>query len=378
MKKTLLAAALIAGYAGAASAQNSVTLYGVISTGLEYQTIKAGDGEETRSRFRMDTGEWSGSRWGLRGVEDLGNGLKASFQLESGFDSTDGDQSQGGRLFGRQATVALEGASWGKVQLGRAVSPATVAFSGVDPFGASFGTSSYTSSAGMSFERYDDMVTYSTPSISGFNAVVGYSFQPGLSTNSAAAGFETNNKDRIASAGLRYANGPILVSGIFNYLYSNNENTGAGLVDNDTNLKSWQVGGTYDFKVAKIHAAYGQEIDGLVGAADSIENAIIAGGSGQTGGSATFARGVRAQSWLVGVSAPLGGGKIAVGVQQKRPGGDLKVSGVTANQTIASVGYTYSLSKRTGLYGYYSYADNLNMIKGAKSNMFGVGVRHLF
>jgi len=377
MKKTLLAAALIAGYAGAASAQNSVTLYGVISTGFKYESVKAGSNAETQSSFGMDSGQWSGSRWGLRGVEDLGNGLKASFQLESGFNSTNGQQSQGGRLFGRQATVALEGSSWGKIQLGRAVSTGTVMFSGIDPFGASFGTSSYTSSAGQTFTRFDNQITYATPSISGFNAMVGYTFNPGLSTNSAGNGFETNNKDRVASGGLRYANGPILVAGIFDYIYSNNLNTGGTGVDNDTNIKAWQVGGTYDFKVAKLHAAYGQEIDGLVGAADAIENLIVDGGSESTGGSATFARGVRAQSWLVGVSAPIGSGSLRVGVQQKRPGGDLKLIN-TATQTVASVAYTYNLSKRTGVYGFYSYANNLNMIDGAKSNTIGLGVRHLF
>jgi predicted porin len=380
MKKTLLAAALIAGYAGAASAQNSVTLYGVISTGLEYQSIKAGSGAETQSEFRMDTGEWNGSRWGLRGVEDLGNGLKASFVLESGYDSTNGNQAQGGRLFGRQATVALEGASWGKVQLGRAVSPGTVAFSGVDPFGSSFGTSSYTSSSGQTFIRYDDMITYATPNISGFNAVVGYTFNPGISSNSEAAEFETNNKNRIASAGLRYANGPILVSGIFDYVYSNNLNAGDGtIVDNDTNVKAWQIGGTFDFKVAKVHASYGQQIDGLIGFTDAAQNFFDAGGSSQNAGGVTFARGVRAQSWLLGVTAPIGSGKLAVGVQQSRPGGELNTfASVFSTQTVASVAYTYNLSKRTGLYGYYSYANNLNMIDGAKSNMLGVGVRHLF
>ena len=222
------------------------------------------------------------------------------------------------------------------------------------------------------------MVTYATPNLSGFKAIVGYSFDPGLSSNSAGSGFETNNKNRIASAGLRYANGPLLVSGIFDYVYSNNLNTGGTFVDNDTNVKSWQVGGAFDFKVAKLHASYGQEIDGTLGFGDAIENALNAGGSGEANGAAVFARGVRIQSWMLGVTAPVGSGKLGVGVQQARPGGNLDVSGVTATQTIASVAYTYNLSKRTGVYGYYSYANNLGMIDGAKSNMFGVGVRHLF
>jgi predicted porin len=212
---------------------------------------------------------------------------------------------------------------------------------------------------------------------------VGYSFEPGLSSNSFtesdkdySPGFETNDKNRIASLGARYANGPILVSGIFDYIYSDNRNQGTGIVDNNTNVKAWQVGGSYDFKVAKVHAAYGQEIDGLVGAADGIAN-LLYGDSSDQGGNVLFARGVRAQSWMVGLTAPIGSGSLMASVQQLRPGGDLDLVG-TANQTVASVGYKYNLSKRTGVYGYYSYAKNLNMIDGAKSNQIGVGVRHLF
>src|SRR5690606_22871374 len=103
MKKTLLAAALLAGFAGAAQAETSVTLYGIIDTGIGYNKIK-GDGGSI-SRVGMINGVQSGSRWGLRGTEDLGDGLRAVFTLESGFDSSNGDHAQDGRLFGRQATV---------------------------------------------------------------------------------------------------------------------------------------------------------------------------------------------------------------------------------------------------------------------------------
>ncbi|PMY01052.1 porin, partial [Pseudomonas sp. GW460-13] len=69
--------------------------------------------------FRMSSGGLSGSRWGLRGVEDLGSGLKALFVLESGFGLDDGKSQQGGRLFGRQAYVGLESDQVGRVTFGR-------------------------------------------------------------------------------------------------------------------------------------------------------------------------------------------------------------------------------------------------------------------
>jgi len=121
MKKTLLAAALLAGFAGAASAQSSVTLYGIIDIGLQYQSISAENvnPQINSSRFGMTNGTQSGSRWGLRGTEDLGNGLRAVFVLESGFDSANGNSAQGSRLFGRQSTLGLASNQWGQVDFGR-------------------------------------------------------------------------------------------------------------------------------------------------------------------------------------------------------------------------------------------------------------------
>ena len=386
MKKTLLAAALLTGFAGAASAQNSVTLYGVVSVGMKYQSITSPDnttfenGKTSASRFEMESGQQSGSRWGLKGVEDLGNGLKASFVYESGINVTSGASTG----FTRQATLALDSNSWGGFQFGRAMSPGTVAFSGIDPFGASFGTSSLTSSQGNTFVRYSNMIQYSTPNISGFKGLFGYSFNPAVSSNTGTAGFETNNKDRVASAGLRYANGPILVAGIFDYMYSSDLVTAGDPAD--TNIKSWTVGGTYDFKVAKIHGSYGQNIDGILGASDLDANILSDDGPSNAASGALFFKGARTQSWMLGLSAPVGAaGKVFAGVQQRIAGGEYKdnivVGGTvieTATMTTASVGYTYGFSKRTNLYAYYSYQQNVANLKGADSNMVGVGLRHLF
>ena len=137
MKKTLIAVAVFGAYAGIASAQSSVTLYGVGDAVMERV-------EGAGTMHRISSGGLNGSRFGLRGVEDLGGGLKAVFQFESGFGIDDGTQLQGiaaasatnvfvpltqttstTRLFGRQAFVGLQ-TGFGTVRLGRQYTPAGV------------------------------------------------------------------------------------------------------------------------------------------------------------------------------------------------------------------------------------------------------------
>ncbi|MCH1994220.1 porin, partial [Achromobacter xylosoxidans] len=83
----------------ATATSSSVQLYGLVDTGLQYLS----NGPSGNSKTGMSTGNLSGSRWGLRGTEDLGDGLSTVFVLENGFDSGNGTTMQGGRLFGRQA-----------------------------------------------------------------------------------------------------------------------------------------------------------------------------------------------------------------------------------------------------------------------------------
>lgn len=120
LKRTGVAAgAMLAAMAGGtsdASAQSNVTLYGVVDTGVEYLNHIGANGNSVM-RMPNVTGTVP-SRWGLRGTEDLGGGLKALFVLESGFAPDSGTAGQGGRLFGRQALVGLSG-PWGQVALGR-------------------------------------------------------------------------------------------------------------------------------------------------------------------------------------------------------------------------------------------------------------------
>lgn len=125
MKRKHIAPAALLACAGAACAQSNVTLYGVLDTNIEYVNKMSPTAPGTpgfpgpsASKFAMNTGGLSGSRWGLRGEEDLGGGNKALFVLESGFGVDDGKLQQGGRLFGRQAFVGLQTA-FGKFTFGR-------------------------------------------------------------------------------------------------------------------------------------------------------------------------------------------------------------------------------------------------------------------
>jgi len=103
---------------GAALAQSSVTLYGILDAGIEYVTNVPNSSGGGSSLVRMSTGNLSTSRWGLRGAEELGGGLKGVFVLENGFDLDSGSANQGGRLFGRQAFVGLQH-EYGTLTLGR-------------------------------------------------------------------------------------------------------------------------------------------------------------------------------------------------------------------------------------------------------------------
>ncbi|MFD1554760.1 porin [Paraburkholderia silviterrae] len=174
---------LATGLAGAAHAQSSVTLYGVIDTGVEYVTNV---GPKKSSVVRVPTLTASlPSLWGLRGKEDLGGGLSAVFVLESGFAPSQGSLNQGGRLFGRQAYVGLSG-PWGTVTLGRQYSqifwtvltgdtlaPNIYAAADLDPY--------------LTQPRVDNAITYNFTS-SGLTVAASYSFGRDAVDSAAAGG----------------------------------------------------------------------------------------------------------------------------------------------------------------------------------------------
>jgi predicted porin len=324
MKRFLLAAGGL--FTVAAGAQSSVTLYGVADASIQNTGFsRPGAGSMTAET----SGHRSGTRWGLRGAEDLGGGLKAIFQLEQGVNLDTGTIAQGGRAFGRQAYVGIDG-GFGTFAAGRLASfhgGAFDMFSPIDPFITGYGIASLASTfSEAGGPRVDNAILYRTPRLAGFQAGYIHSFQ---TTGQEAAGTSANT--RFDHAGLNYNSGP-LYAGL---TYSRARFPAA------SNFKDQQMihaGATYDFTVAKLHAAYGIE----KGARSDFVSAVGA-----------TADGTDAKSWMFGASMPLGplASKLFASVQ-KRDGKTQTIGATTfdADRRVYAVGYDYSLSKRTTLY----------------------------
>jgi len=344
MKKTLITAAILAGTAGmtsAAHAQSSVTLYGVMDMGYLYTKT-----EGLKARNALDSGLQSDSRFGLRGSEDLGNGLKANFLLEAGINADDGTTSQSG-LFNRQSWVGLSSATLGEIRFGRQFILGSQFFTNIDPFGTTFRQAGMGSTfIAANQVRNSNSVMYFTPTWNGFQAAVGYSFNRSSSETPVAG---TNN--RAITSGLRYANGPVEVALTYDQV---EPATGGGVG------RSTQLGGTYDFGVVKLHAAVADQRKVAVNVGD------VPGWNGVLA--------EKTLSYMVGASAPVGPGSL-FGSYQKAKDWDIKGF---------SVGYTYPLSRRTNAYAFFSNVDNVGNYGTAATNgdrttrQFGVGLRHMF
>ena len=378
MKKTLLAAALLAGFAGAASAQSSVTLYGVVDGGLRYQQVSRNNLDGTNN-FGVAYGQQSGNRFGMKGVESLGNGNNAIFMLESGFDLGNGTSQQGGRLFGRQSWMGVENNAWGQVRLGRMISLTTdYLVNAVDPFGAGFGQlnmgNAFTSGNTL---RLDNVLMYKTPTMSGFQAGLGYSFATGLSSNGGTTGygFETSNNTRQLTAGLKYANGPIYAAASYEKAYAANST-----VVNGQSVNNWNIAGSYDFKVVKLAAGYGQTRDGFwAGSGAGGTGASLATTPSGTTTALVFAPNAGYNSYIVGATVPVNAvSRVLLSWTMIAPNGSTKTLYNAQNQQSLNLGYTYDFTKRTNLYTYVGQTSNYATVDTAKSTVVGLGMRHQF
>src|SRR6195952_4433837 len=247
MKKSLLALAVLTAASGAAFAQSSVTIYGKVDLGLVYDS---GAGKSVR----ISSGVTGGSRLGFKGVEDLGGGMKAAFQLETGYcaDSAAGAPNfctGSNNFMGRQAHGDLTG-SFGALSAGRQYSLGFNNIATIDPFGAGFAGQAVNVSAGgiylmdPSGIRLNNSVTYSTPNIAGFTGSLETAF--GEQTGNWQGGRETG-------AGLNFASGPAY-AGVTYYDLDNAAGTSAA-------KKVLTFGGSYDLGVIKLHGM-GQKVSG--------------------------------------------------------------------------------------------------------------------
>lgn len=335
MKKTLIAMAILAS-SGAAMAQSNVSLYGIVDLGFNSSNKTVSGDRQTG----IDSGLQSGSRFGLKGTEDLGNGLKANFVLEQGFNADNGSESFAGSAFGRQAWLGLSG-GFGEVRLGRQYSPMRDALEAIDPFRLGLaGAADNVWSDGLVVQRLNDSISYATPSFSGFNAVAAYSFgeQEGSTSNGA-----------VWSLGAGYDQGPLSLKAV--YQNANLDTVGV----NNGDIKEYLLAGTYDFGVAKAHAAFGER------------KYEVAPGNMKT------------RNYMVGVSAPVGAaGSVMASyiVNENRTFND-------ADSKQFALGYQYDLSKRTNVYASYAYnKQEANIVLPSfgreSANTYNVGLRHKF
>jgi predicted porin len=233
MKKTLIALATLAAATGA-MAQSTVTLYGYGDIGIG-QKIVASSAASAKTELNPGTADVGGIRFGMRGTEDLGGGLKANFQLES--DTVNGDTgAQAGGIFTRAAWFGLSG-GFGSVQLGRQAraslqaAPTVFGWRGTSSQGQ-LGLRGMIDTAGGigASSRYNAAIRYDTPTISGFKATVQY-VQP-----------EDNTNVSITDLTAVYANGPLTLAVASAKAQGNKSNN--------------VVSGSYDFGVAKVIAGY--------------------------------------------------------------------------------------------------------------------------
>ncbi|MBR8123278.1 porin [Burkholderia multivorans] len=213
MKKFALSALSLAllGAAGAAQAQSSVTLYGVIDTSIAY--VHGNDGQ-ANNMWQMLSGNLQGSRWGLKGAEDLGGGLKAIFQIENGFNPGTGKLSAANTIFNRQAFVGLQSNQYGTLTLGRQYDPVVDLVQAVTAdnyFGSFFATPGDVDNNDNSL-RVSNAIKYTSPVYAGFQfegmyGLSGIAGKPGQGQTWSAAAAYNNGPIGIA-AGYFYANNP--------------------------------------------------------------------------------------------------------------------------------------------------------------------------
>ncbi|MDR5758182.1 porin [Caballeronia sp. LZ035] len=290
MKKSLLALAALGVFAGAAHAQSSVTLYGIIDAGFVYTNNAAG-----QKQYQMSSGNLQGSRWGLRGTEDLGGGLKAIFVLENGFNVFNGRLGQGGAEFGRQAYVGLGSTQFGTVTLGRqydSVVDYTGAFEVGSQWASYFGAHPGDLDNLNNSNRVNNAVKYTSANYAGFT------FGGLYSLGGNAGQF---NRNQIWSVGAGYAQGPLQLGAGYlnvkdpNYSFFGNTPSSSTTASNMAasrvysgfaSAKTQQVisaGGAYTFGAATVGATYSntQFKDVASEAGTGLNPAGYTGGSGK-------------------------------------------------------------------------------------------------
>ena len=214
--------------ATAAHAQSSVTLYGIVDNGIAWQNNSSGTSAISggHSKVQMSTGVWAGSRFGLKGSEDLGGGTKAIFQLEAGVNTANGSSQWTNGIFTRQAWVGLTNSTYGTLTAGRQY---TAYYTLLSPYSPTTWLTGYYGAHPGDIDSLDtsyranNSLVYMSPKFYGFTVGGSYSF-------GGVAG--ATNRGSTWSAAIQYLNGPAGIA--VGYQRINNATLGGGVGANST------------------------------------------------------------------------------------------------------------------------------------------------
>lgn len=396
MKK--IAIAVAAAMTAATASAMDFTLYGIVDTGLGYTHVNTLD-EPTENRFEEINGYNSGSRFGFKGTEDLGNGYSVSFVLENGFSSDSGALGQGGRMFGREAQLKFH-SPYGTLSFGRAgtlISGAgTLDIWGVNadvlPGGwdGIFNIGNYQGN-GM---RLDNMVTYQTPTAAGFTGYLQYSF-----ANDTVKGDDDDSRanergsNRYFAAGLTYNNGPLGVvvvydSVMFRHYNSSDKLTAPESGENNPNIgdsRVLSIGGHYDFGVARV-TAFGQYVKGSrTGFGDGLGYSAIFwyNDTDTSDGNDTAYYDADGYNFHIGAQFPLPCGRLYAGAYYGYLEANDDPLNAEAKNWNVFLAHEYDLSKRTIIYSGIGYKqlkveNDTEKLDEVKATQVIVGLRHIF
>ena len=355
MRKSLLAFAVLGAFAANAMAAD-VTLYGKIDTGFMYTNVKKTN-EKSSNTFEMKSGITGGSRWGIKGSEDLGNGYKVGFMLESAINSDTGVGES--RLFHREASVNVSG-PFGTVYAGRmggvgggsASSPISLWGMG-SAFSTVWGNNSISKTLQSNADRYDNSIAYATPKFGGFQVIAFYSMGGNEVENKGKENSE--DVDRYYGLGATYVNGPLAVFGVVDQQnYVNFADAGATKYTKNDDSLAVTLGGSYDFGVAKVYAT-AQYFDDL-----RVNKTVSAPGLnlfGTNDAGKAYAGAIKGWALSTSANVPVWGGnfKAQLGYADAESADKDAYGDREGKRYTGGVGYQYPLSKRTYLYAGANY-----------------------
>ncbi len=393
MKKSLIAVAVLGAIAGAAQAQSAVTIYGILDTGITYANkVPTPDNSSNDKKFSVDSGVIQGSRLGFKGVEDLGGGLKALFQLEAGFHNDTGalkKNTGSTNLFPSKSVVGLSG-NFGSILLGRQTDVLNDLTGAVDHNMDRL--EGIRTNNSIRYTSTKNSIRYNTPNVAGFTGSLIYGF-------GEAAGQTSNGQS--FSLGGQYANGPL---GLRAAYYESKKGTTSSDTSN-SNSKEFKVGNPGDtaLRIFSLGSSYQAGLARLYGNWSLVKQPLASAWDGKTalwnnsGTPSYYSSGSinnsKSEIFELGVNYNLTDPLYLLGsVQYNRltfvPGPNTSPLNNNGKLIQYNLGTDYFLSKRTDLYAFASLLEAKNAANlGVDGNGTGsaksqtavtVGIRHKF